>query len=356
MLLLSSSATASAATELRWFGDLRLRGVLESRENVEDHLKEQLRARVGVEATVDPEVKGVIRLVTAKSHRSGNQGLGDASDPGGARRFIGIDVAYAEWTPMGLVKFDIGRIPQNQIKVGGSQIILDDDLALEGFSVSAEPALNDSLNLIANAGSDWIRENYDSYYSTKNADNTINWAQLALRAKLRERESLLVGTGFHAFTSLKGMTFNELSVGGASFGNTEKPAGKVKNEYLAREFFAEWRAPLGSMISTVALQHVLNTSTGDPNRAWWLSLNVAEPRVWDIQVSFELVESDAVPGVFTDSDFANGFVDAAGFIISSRWFFGRGLQLRLTQYLNKVERSTNDIQYLRTHLDLSASF
>lgn len=344
------------ASDLRWFGDLRLRGLFESKETVEDHLRQQIRARFGVEAHLDSELKGVIRLATSKSNRSGNQGLGDPADPGAPRRAIGLDVAYAEWTPLGLFKFDIGRIAQSQIKVGGSQIILDDDLALEGFSASVEPGLTESLKLAVNAGSDWIRENYDSYYSVKNSDNMINWAQVALRAKISDDDSLLLGVGFHAFTSLKGMAFADLSLGGASFGNTETPAGIVKNEYLAREFFAEWKAPLGSMTSTVSVQHVLNTSTSDPNRAWWISWNVAEPRVWDLQLSFAVIESDSVPGICTDSDFANGFTDSAGFIISSRWFLGRGLQLRLTQYLDKIERSTRDIQYLRTHLDLSASF
>jgi hypothetical protein len=357
LLVFSLSCNAfGETTELKWFGDLRIRGALESKETVEDRFKAQIRARFGVEAMVDPELKGMIRLATSKSNRSGNQGLGDPSEPGSPRRTIGIDLAFAEWTPMGLVKVDIGRIPQNQIKVGGSQILLDDDLALEGFSATAEPVLTDSMKLHLNAGSDWIRENYDSYYSVKNADNMINWAQLALDAKISETDSILIGAGFHAFTSLQGMAFSDLSVGGASFGNTEKPAGIVKNEYLAREFFAQWKAPLGSMISTVSIQHILNTSTTDPNRAWWASWNVAEPHVWDIQLSFAVVETDAVPGVFTDSDFANGSVDSAGFIISSRWFIGRRLQLRLTQYLNHVERTTRNLQYLRTHLDLSASF
>jgi hypothetical protein len=110
------------------------------------------------------------------------------------------------------------------------------------------------------------------------------------------------------------------------------------------------------MTSTLSFQYVVNPASGDPNQAWWLSWNVAEARVWDIQLSFAAIDSDAVPGVFTDSDFANGFTDSNGFILSSRWFLGSALQLRLTQYINHVGRSTGDLQYLRTHLDLSASF
>ncbi len=350
------SGAAQPASKFSWFGDLRVRAQLESTDLVQDRLSGRLRARLGAEIVVDPDVKGVLRLATTRTNRSTNQTLGESADPGSARRFFGLDLAYGEWTIMSGVKLHAGRIPQTQIKIGGSQIILDDDLALEGLALTVTASMTESLTFSFLTGSDWIRENYDTFYSVRNAENMINWAQAAVQWKIDQNNKVRAGVGFHNFTSLEGMLFSDLSVGGARFGNTERTVGVVKNQYLAREYFAEWTTPLGSMTSTVAVQHVVNTSTSDPNRAWWLAWSVLEPAVWDIQLSYGLIESDAVPGVFTDSDFGNGSTDSVGFQLSSRWFLGNRLQLRLTQFYNRIERSSRNLQYLRTHLDLSASF
>ncbi len=347
---------AHGASKFSWSGDLRVRAQLESTDLIQDRLSGRIRARVGAEIVVDPEVKGVFRLATTRTNRAPNQVLGESSDPGSARRFFGLDLAYGEWTIISGVKLHAGRIPQTQIKVGGSQIILDDDIALEGLALSVTAPMTESLSVSFLTGSDWIRENYDTLYSVRNAENMINWAQVAGQWKIDEGYKVRAGLGFHNFTSLEGMLFSDLSVGGSRFGNTERTVGVVKNQYLAREYFAEWTAPLGSMASLVAIQHVVNTSTRDLNQAWWVAWSVVEPTVWDMQLGYGLIESDAVPGVFTDSDFANGSTDSDGFLLSSRWFLGNRLQLRLSQFYNRIERSSRNLQYLRTHLDLSASF
>lgn len=350
-----SSQAKAAPPTFKWIGDIRVRVQYEARDTMNERLSGKIRARLGTEIILDPEVRAVIRLATTKSNRSTNQTLGDASEPGAQRRFIGLDLAYAEWSPLSSLKLYVGRIPQTQIKIGGSQIILDDDLALEGFATTIKTKLNPDFTFNFHASSTWIRENYDSYYSSEAADNMLNSAQLSFLYK-QGAQSYQAGLGFFNFTSIQGMAFSDLSVGGGHFGNTEKPAGIVKNEYLPREYFVEWKAPLGSMTSTVFLQHVVNSMTQDPNRAWFVGWNLTENGVWDMTVAFATLEKDAVPGVFTDSDFANGTTDSRGFMVSSRWMLSKTTNLRLTQFLNRIERTTRDLEYLRTHLDLSASF
>lgn len=355
-----------------WFGDLRARAQFENRDLYQPRLSARIRARFGVDVSLDPTVRAVIRLATAKGNRNTNQPLGDPTDPGSARRFFGLDHAYAQWAPWATgespitsslasdpasspVQLYIGRIPQTQIKVGGTQIILDDDVALEGAALTIHTRLPLSFDLFFNTGSTWIRENYDTYYSVKTADNMINWAQLALRLQT-ETQSFQVGFGFYNFTALQGKAFSDLSLGGTSFGNTEKPAGLVKNEFLPREFFAEWKAPLGSMTSRIFAQHVVNTMTTDPNRAWWAGWGLTENKTWEAFIAYAIVESDAVPGLFTSCFFAAGQTNSNGLILSSRWFLSDRLQLTLTQYFNRLEPSGRNLQYAQTHLDLSTSF
>lgn len=322
---------------------------------MDPRLSGKIRARLGVDVNLDPTVKAVLRLATTRSNRSTNQSLGDSSEPGSARRYFGLDLAYGEWKPLESVRLYVGRVPQTLVKVGGSQVVLDDDLALEGLTAKVDTRLLENLSLTATAGSTWIRENYDTYYSSDSSDNMLNFAQVALSLKTTD-QSYRAGFGFYNFTSLQGMAFADVSTGGSSFGNTEKPAGIYKNEYLPREFFVEWKAPLGSMTSTVFLQHVVNTMTQDPNRAWWFGWNVSESAIWDLTLAYALLERDAVPGVFTDSDFANGSTDSRGFFISSRWFLSKSVQLRLTQFINRIEVTTRNLEYMRTHLDISAAF
>lgn len=355
-LFLMSLGAQAAPTEWKWSGDVRLRAQNEALEGQEPRLSERLRLRVGMNALVQSDLRVEIRLASMPSNRSTNQTLGDNKEPGFARRYIGLDLAYAEWKPLSEVKFNLGRIPQAHFRPGGSQLLLDDDLALEGASGIFEIGLDGegSWSVFGSVGSTLIRENYDSYYSEKQTDNRINWVQLGLQWRDSSWKAS-VGGGFFNFVGLKGRLFSELVTGGSSLGNTEASGGVIKNEYLPRELFFEGSYRWSGYELGVFVEHLINSETEDPHLASWLGVVFAR-KPWEFHLAYATVDSDVVPALFTNSDFGAGRVDVDGYVANLKWNFKEKMSLRLSQFINRVKMPDGALAYNRTHLDLSASF
>lgn len=344
----------SKAPIFSWSGDLRLRTQAEKNGDNETRWSEKLRARFGVGIKVSNELRAEIRLATTRSNRSTNQTLGDSSDGGAPRRYIGLDLAYAEWHPFEFFKLYAGRIPQLHYRPGGSQVLLDEDISLEGSGFTAEESFADNWRVFLNGGSVYIRENYDAYYSEDLTDNMINWMQAGLEWKW-DKIKLTAGSGFYNFTGLQGKNYADLVDGGVSNGNSEQPTGVVKNPYLPRQYFLEGSIGLGSFTTGLFAERIINSETRDPNAAWWFGASLSRG-AWDGQFAYCEVQKDAVPALFTYSDFGNGTTDTRGIVASVRWKFTKGMSFKVTEFVNRIQASTLNKEYNRTHLDISASF
>lgn len=356
LLLLICFAVPAFAQEFKWSGDVRIRTQREKELDREVHNQMRLRARFGVNIKIDDQWRAEIRLASAKSSRSNNQTMGDPAEPGSRRRFIGLDLGYIEYTPAGgaFVHIYGGRFPQIHFRPGETQIILDDDLSLEGAGVKLDYEFMPKFSVFVNAGSTYIRENYDNYYSQDLSDNMINFGQLGLRWKTEELE-LNVGGGFFNFTSVQGKNFADLAVDGKSNGNTEAGAGVVKNPYLPKQFFVDFKFPISAIKASVFGEYIENGETADPNHAWWTGFSLGQSS-WDVQLGATQVESDSVMGMFTHSDFGNGKTDVRGYIGSARWKFMKNVSLKLVQFYGWNNMHIAPVEYDRTHLDLTASF
>ena len=101
----------------------------------------------------------------------------------------------------------------------------------------------------------------------------------------------------------------------------------------------------------------MNDQTRDPNKAFWSGILVGGSRL-SAQLAFGSVQSDSVPAVFTDSDFAAGNTQSQGFVFTGTWKFKTGMNFAISQFMNRrrAPSGLSDTQYNRTHLDLNASF
>lgn len=354
LLLVVLFASSAFGQELKWYGDVRVRAQREKELNREVRHTLRLRARFGVNVQIQEDLRAEIRLATAKSNRSSNQSLGDPDEPASRRRFIGLDVGFVEWKPAEFVALYAGRFPQLHFRPGDSQIVLDDDLALEGVGVKLEHEFYPKLKVFVSAGSTYIRENYDNYYSQDLSDNMLNFGQLGFNWKPSSFE-LTVGGGFFNFTSVQGKNFADLAVGGKSNGNSEGAPGVLLNPYLPKQFFLEARVELGSLNTGIFGEYIENGETSDPNHAWWTGILLGQ-KSWDFQAGVTQVDSDSVLANFTHSDFGNGKTDVRGYISSVRWKFAKAVSLKLVQFYGWNQMSIAPTEYDRTHLDLTASF
>lgn len=337
-----------------WSGDIRVRGQIEKNGDAEARLSPRLRARLGMKSKLSDELRVEIRLATAAGARSTNQSLGDPAEPGSLRRTIGLDLAFAEWTPVEFAKLSVGRFPQIHFRPGETQMVLDDDLALEGVGLAMDFEFRPSWRAFGSAGSTFIRENFDNYYAEDLSDNMLNFGQAGLSWS-KDKTKLTLAAGFFNFTSVRGMKFSELSVGGKANGNSEIVAGEVANAYLPRQYLADARLAWGALEASLFFETIENRETQDANRGVWTGFSLGQ-KAWDTSLTYSRVESDATFAMFTNSDFGNGVTDLEGYIFTARWKFASAMALRLTQFVGDTDITGRRKEYRRTHLDLSASF
>ncbi len=346
--------SAEASSNWKWKTDLRLRTQQETTAPADSRLSEKLRARIDVKVDVESDLKAEFRLATTKTNNSGNQTLGDNKDPGFTRRDFGLDLAFGEWKPLPFFKAVVGRIPQVHFRPGDSQILLDVDLALEGAALVMDHSYDEHISIFANGGSTLLRENYDTYYSEKLTDNMINWGQAGLAFKTQDSVTT-VGGGFFNYTALQDMKFSDVSTGGSARGNSEGNPGIYKNSYVPRQYFLETKIKWNAYQIGAFAERIVNGETTDPNQASWTGFSVVKDK-WKMQLAYAYIASDAVPGIFTDSDFAGNTTNSSGYVFTASLKLKKFFTLGLTQYLNKKKFGLDDAQYSRTHLDIAFEF
>lgn len=342
-----------------WSGDLRLREQSEELGTGDTRNSQKLRARLGVKFEVKQNLMTEFRLATSRSGNSSNQSLGDSKEPGQARRYFGLDLAYGRLEPLKEVSLYAGRIPQIHDRPGKSQILLDSDFALEGAAAKISVPLANEWSFQTNWGSTWLRENYDSYYSVEETDSMLNWGQLSISWTRGDAKANL-GTGFFNFSAIQGRKFSELSVGGSARGNTDKGDGSFKDTYIPRQYFLDLSTKWEGFSYGLFAESIANTEANDPNRAWMAGIQFGKNQ-WSLSCSFQDLESDSVVGVFTDSDFAGGMTSSRGWILAGQWKFNQSAQVGITHYQNqRIEdagvKIGQSVSYIRTHFDLSLMF
>lgn len=359
LTLLFFSWGAIAAPKVSWVGDLRLRAQAESPDPNDSRFSEAYRARFGLKSALDDRLSAQLRLASAKSNRSVNQTVGDSKEPGFVRRTIGLDLAYAEWKIAdfggnGAVAADIGRYPLQHFRPGESQLVLDADLALEGAALKTDFAIAEGWKFFGTAGSSWIRENYDTYYSEKNTDNMIHWVQAGLDWRDGDR-GVKAGAGFFNFVGLQGLLFSNLSDGGAPNGNSEAASGVVRNGYIPKEVFVEavWTRAEGTW--SVFAEKISNDETRDPHEGSWTGIKFARDE-WSAKAGWVELQSDATSALFTDSDFASGKTDSRGSILSLRKEFGPKIAVQVTQFSAAAMVGLERYRFSRTQADFSLAF
>lgn len=352
--LTKAQAVAAENIQWRWQGDIRVREQSEKFGENKAQRSPKLRVRIGVDAALSPELRAEMKIATAKSHRSTNQSLGDSKEPGSYRRFIGLDLAYIEWTPFFFSKLYIGRIPQLHARYGGSQIVLDEDITLEGGGFILAKDFFASTNIFLNGGLTIIKENYDSYYSQEETDNRFDWVQVGVTNQFNKLK-FTYGTGLFNFTSFKGKNFSDLVNGGGASGNSEDPSGFVKYDYLPRQYFLNLDNFVGESKLGVFGEYIVNPKASENNTALWTGLKFAQ-KSWEAQLAYGEIKADAVFGLFTNSDFGGGMTGAQGIMASLNWKFAENMAFKITHFQNKVATALGDKSYVRTHADLTANF
>ncbi len=338
------------------FGDLRYRQQnLKIGEN-QDRPVQRLMFRVGHAIQVQDDLKLTYRFMTGTSNVSGNSTIGDSKTPMAPRQSIGLDQAFANYSPVKVLNFFIGKMPQFFATAGKNQIILDRDIALEGLGLQfKEKFVDHKIHISLNAGSFVVREKYDDTFGEDLTDSNLNIAQAALSFEKNEFK-LNIGHGIFSYTAIKDDKPTSYAVGATSAkGNTLDLLGNYQWQYEIVQNMVEFKwSPKNFEISAFA-ESLKNTAADHLNTAQLYGASL----VWKkITISYinQKIENDAVMAMYTDSDFSDGQTNSEGTILSISYKFNKNASLGYAEYKNKQSIDTLPVDYRRRHIDLTLSF
>jgi len=362
---MSSGRPSFAATEVKISGDMRLRYQKEALGEVTPRPVARLQARLGFAAELSEQLKLQMRLMTGNDAGSGNQTLGDRASLPSTRRSFALDHAFFDYAPIEEIHLYGGRQPTRFQFAGKNQMLLDRDLALEGFSSAMQSDI-DRNRFSLNLGGYLLREQYDETLNAEESDNMLYGAQFVYRLGFPEMQvaeidlsnwSFQLGYGVYGFTGLK-----EVVTGNApafpSRGNSTDVLNGSRYQYNfdIQQLLFELKGKIGTVDLTLFYESLKNTSADALNAAGVTGLQLSMKPV-SISFATQKVEKDAVVGLFADSDFAGGFTSSSGSIWSLAWALSSYSTLTYSEFNNQVGIETsNSTGYKRSHLDLQFMF
>jgi hypothetical protein len=183
-------------------------------------------------------------------------------------------------------------------------------------------------------------------------------AQGGLKVKASDKVKIGFGASYYGYENLKG---SEALFDGDFFGNsTVEVDGEdvFANDYRIVEGFGEIGIKGGSATWGIWGAFANNTEADSLNTGWLAGLGVKggkDKGAWKLQGFYKYVETDAVIGLFADSDFGNGTTDVKGWALSGGYAVQKNVELASTIFINElgVEDGT---KFTRFFLDLKFKF
>jgi hypothetical protein len=366
--------TAETKPKFNWFGDLRYR-LSKGKESIDDERNyQQLRARLGLQAELDPELSVYLRLATGSSAISTNQTLGDSKDPGMPRRSFGLDMAYLNWAFSNEGRIWAGKTANPFWSPNKESLIFDPDISFEGTALKWEPQWSSSKAFF-NFGGFVISENYDTAARQDVVDSGILGAQVGFSEKTE------FGTG-----TIHSGYFNYLNIQDKEITSFQKDAlpdpysapydryrGNIvyrpdpvarlyyfQDKFIIRSLGFEWKVDFdvidfNPMSVALFYDSAENTEAGELNKASLYGVGIKSGR---LQASWTWYEKQAesVVGAFTDSDVNGGGTDNKGTRLILSYQLSKYSQIFYSQYVAKRGIASVERDYLGSMLDVVVVF
>jgi hypothetical protein len=325
------------------FGDFRYR--YESLDNTGDTVgnkrrRNRIRARLGFKAKLNEEWDTIFRIASGSSESptSTNQTIDDAFES----KQIWLDLAYADWHPERFTGLNVfmGKMKNPFYRVGKNQLIWDSDVNPEGIAAKYSWNLSDTTTATLVGGGFWLDER------STDADAGYFGIQGMLKRKFDNGSHLLGGLSYYDIGNI-----DSKAIGGVSLqGNTQAVAGSdpatYRYDFDIVEGFTEYGWKCNGMPVAVFGNYLENTAApSGRNTAYSIGaqLNKAKkPGSWQLKASYREVESDAVFGGLSDSDFIDGGTGGRGYVLGFKYQLAKNIQAGLTYFINERDRRTSD--------------
>lgn len=363
ILLFPAIGYAQSSWTDRWSfkGDLRFRneqtvdttsgGVTHERN------RQRIRARLGVNAKVNPNTDVMFRLATGDQSIGGTTSTNQDLTNYGANKMFNLDLAYANWKSKENAQVWVGKTPVVFYQPGTSDMLFDSDLTPEGVFYK-EQSKGDGLGTFWNLGYWMMNERHSSSLPENQPDVMLVGGDLGLTTKLGDM-SLTVGAGYLNFANIRDSSAGTTTASTAK-GNTVTTSGTdltYTYKYEVTRGFAELTLS-GSNIS-LYVDYAQNSDAEKDNVAQLFGIKwgqLKEVGSWMAAIDYREVQKDSTVGIIADADSAGGGTDIRSARYNIQYQAAQGFCLGLVHFDGKRNISSTSINYQKTFVDLSSTF
>ena len=302
-------------------------------EELRDRYRARYRARLGVNAKIVSRASVTLGMNTnGADPRSGNQTIGSGNDFD--KDEFRLDLAYATVSPFadgvlpgvdnGYLAIDAGKMKNPFIwkQLGVDNLLIDNDLNPEGASLRVTGNAG-PLALFANAGVYVIDEN------SGGKDPLLSAGQVGGSIKLADPVSVGARGTIYNFSALDDDFFargaSNLTAPGGTGGNIIDGLSRRNGSIQIVETgaFVELRLidlfPVlfyGSYAKNLSARNSIVSDAGREDEAWTVGMFVGDKvRLLRIGLAYYVVEANAFPSMYLDSDALDGTPNRQGYML-----------------------------------------
>lgn len=327
----NQTATTAQVDSMGWASNIILKGDFryryESREDDDGLAKsrQRLRARIGMDAKVNDEVKFGLRLATGGNATSTNQDVDGNFDGKG----FYLDRAYVTYSPQAVDGLDVTLGKMAKPWFEASDLVFDGDLNPEGIAATYKIG-----PLIFAAGNFVAEEELSD-------DVRLRVAQIAADLSPSEEVKATVGLSYFGIT-------NDENGDQDSKGND-----LYQNGFDIVEAFAVADVNAGMPLSLTG--HYVMNGAADENESAYLVGFGTKAGKWKFAYNYRHVEANSVVEGLNDGDFGQGKAGWKGSKLSAGYSLSKNFSAGASYFLAN-EEINGDGEMDMLQLDLKAKF
>ena len=323
-------------------GDIRLRYQTEDRDgnNRDRRDRTRFRLRAGFETAITDEWKGGFGIASGGSDpRSTNQTLQNTFDSPDVR----IDMAYINYKPAKWLNLMGGKFKNPIWKP--KDLLWDSDIRPEGIAAKFDFKVADSLTVFVTPGFFILDE-----FSADDDDPHMFVLQPGINWKITKMLNLKLAGAYYHFDNLEGNFFSEgsgsntTSNGNLVFGYDAIAAGAELGINLPTPA-VPYASVFGEYVTNIDSDDSFGALSNDDDTGYLVGLKFGHKKVkdkwqWQAKYNYRLLETDAWPDFFPDSDFYGGATNASGHEFEVVVGLAKNVTLGLDYYISELDETS----------------
>lgn len=296
---------------IKFNGDMRVRheSFFNKTAGVKDRDRERFRMRFGATATMQDILVGIRFASGTGEQVSTNQTFGASW----SQKSLFIDQAYMQWKAREWLSLTGGRMTNPFWRTYASDLVWDNDLNPEGYSLGFAKPMGERLDLFATFAALPLQEN-----SAIEADPWLYGYQLGGGIKMSEDTKITMGAAYYAASN---EMLASLAPNVQQEGNSRVGAGpQLATHFRIAQFTGELKSHIGPVPAALQGDFVRNMKD-DPNlgsNGYQTGVILGKAKnagTLEFAYFYKYLQTNATFADFADSDFGNGGTNRKGHIM-----------------------------------------